>query len=533
MSVLADSYVHLCHNVGFDNTYQHTIKFADSSAQYAYFVAKSHTYVADMTYLRKNRSIKVALNIEDIKSVNYLVYNNKDKPIYNFVVEKRYISENCTELIIELDVMQTYQFNYLMKQCYVDREHVSNDTIGANIVDEQLELGEYIVNAKQGSTTLSELCVIICVSMVLFDDLENVNQYNDMYAVNTGNGIYNGLLYYAIRMEHANFLGILLTDIDVMGKGDGVVAVFMYPKEMLDVTWGGETKYLHKVENSSVKLINISKATSYVNGYTPKNKKLLAYPYNLLQVSNNQGGCATYKWENFNSVPASFSLYTHVSPDPTVKLVPYQYNGALNNYDEGLSLGGYPLCAYKYGVWQNWYASNKNSLNLQYLTGTVGVVAGAGTAAVGAFTGNLLAVAGGVGSAYGGASAIASTMAKINDMSIQPPQARGNTSSGSLNCANGIQDFTFYSMSIRYAQAQRIDNYFTMYGYKVNNLKVPATTSRKYWNYIKTIGCTIDGSIDFEDMQHIQNIYDKGITLWHYRTGDFSIGDYTKSNIIV
>jgi len=70
-------------------------------------------------------------------------------------------------------------------------------------------------------------------------------------------------------------------------------------------------------------------------------------------------------------------------------------------------------------------------------------------------------------------------------------------------------------MSIKAQYAKRIDDYFTMFGYKVNALKVPETHSRAQWNYIQTIDVNIDGAIACEDMGKLKTIYNNGVTVWH------------------
>jgi hypothetical protein len=84
-------------------------------------------------------------------------------------------------------------------------------------------------------------------------------------------------------------------------------------------------------------------------------------------------------------------------------------------------------------------------------------------------------------------------------------------------------------MTIKAEFAKRIDSFFTMYGYKVNSLKVPELKSRTNWNYVQTIDVNIDGAIPAEDMRQLKAIYDEGVTLWH-TTDNFL--DYSKSNPI-
>lgn len=68
-----------------------------------------------------------------------------------------------------------------------------------------------------------------------------------------------------------------------------------------------------------------------------------------------------------------------------------------------------------------------------------------------------------------------------------------------------------------------------MYGYKVNKLKVPETTSRTSWNYVETRNCTVTGNVAREYIHVLEDIFNNGVTIWH--TND--IGNYSLSNAIV
>jgi hypothetical protein len=130
----------------------------------------------------------------------------------------------------------------------------------------------------------------------------------------------------------------------------------------------------------------------------------------------------------------------------------------------------------------------------------------------------------------GGALAIASQMSQIYKASIQPDQAKGNTSGANVNISGNRQDFFVSRMTIKYEYAKRIDDYFTMFGYKINELKVPNTHCRENWNYIQTIDINIDGAIPSDDMRKLKSIYNNGITLWH-KADNFC--QYEMSNNII
>ena len=57
-----------------------------------------------------------------------------------------YVNENATRITFETDVYQTYMFDLVKKQCFVEREHVNDDTIGINTTHEGIDTGEFIVN---------------------------------------------------------------------------------------------------------------------------------------------------------------------------------------------------------------------------------------------------------------------------------------------------------------------------------------------------------------------------------------------------
>ena len=78
--------------------------------------------------------------------------------------------------------------------------------------------------------------------------------------------------------------------------------------------------------------------------------------------------------------------------------------------------------------------------------------------------------------------------------------------------------------------AKIIDGYFSMFGYKVNTLKVPNVAHRQNWWYTKTIGANIIGNVPNDYMTKIKEAYDNGITFWRTPANFL---DYSKPNGIV
>lgn len=87
--------------------------------------------------------------------------NYTNKWFYAFITNMRYVNDNMTEITIETDVFQTWQFNINYKKMFVEREHVNDDTIGLHTVPENVELGDYIIDGMDYTTEMDELIYII------------------------------------------------------------------------------------------------------------------------------------------------------------------------------------------------------------------------------------------------------------------------------------------------------------------------------------------------------------------------------------
>ena len=84
----------------------------------------------------------------------------------------------------------------------------------------------------------------------------------------------------------------------------------------------------------------------------------------------------------------------------------------------------------------------------------------------------------------------------------------------------------FYHICPSLEEAVKLDQFFDMYGYATNAVKVPNEDSRESWNYVKTDNVIINGSMPVQDMANIKAMYNRGVRFWH--TTD--VGNYSLSN---
>lgn len=267
---------------------------------------------------------------------------------------------------------------------------------------------------------------------------------------------------------------------------------------------------------------------STLNGYTPKNKKLLTFPYCFLNVSNNNGSNNTYQYELFNDYDEApnkciFNFKGVPTIGASVKMTPSNYKNIQeeNHEEEGLMAGKFPTLSWSNDEYINWLTQNSVNIGLGVASNLITIAGGVGMIATG---GGALA---GAGAVVSGGMGIANTMGQIYEHSLTPNSARGNINGGDINSCSKKNGFFFYKMSIKQEYARIIDDFFSAYGYKVNAYKIPNITGRTNWNYVKTIDANITGNIPQQDLQEIKNIFNNGVTFWHNPN---TFLDYSQNN---
>lgn len=549
------SVISICSGVRLDNRYEHSIYFENRDAQEEYFAGKVVKTFSAYSYLRKSWPLQVEATMEEARKWSYLFFRNgSGKYYYYFINQIEYKNDHMVELTLELDVLQTYLFDFKFLECFVERQHTETDEIGEHTLDEGLDLGELEEVAPMNWIDLSDLCILVLSTF-------NPNYVNVDKPVEALGSLYDrvfsGLTVWAVDSSKWADWSNQLNALDAKGFTDGIVAMWMYPKSCIAL--GGENTWDDDVLCKVVKGCTFASSTfeySYFNyRRTPKNNKLLCYPYNFLYVTNNQGGSAVYRYEKLDHhFSPTFQVVGSISADATVKMFPTDYNGVsliqtanadgsnmyycYGNYDHGLTLSNFPSCAWDADVYKLWLAQNQNQLQHSANTAGMAIAGGAITAIASLAMGNVVGAVGGAGAMIGGAQQIGALMAQKADMEIQPPQSRGAFSSN-VNVVAKMHTFTFITKRVDDEHHQAIDDYFTMYGYKLNRVRKPNLCARPAFTYIKTVGCNIcnwhnegQANVDgvkfcTEDRIKITSIFDKGITFWV--NGD-RIGDYSQNN---
>ena len=527
MTVTPNGDLYLC-KTKLENDYKNQLTWNNINTQNEYFNGTVQNTFNEYTYMKKDSTITVGANIDDIIDCNYLFYINNgftSKRYYCFITGMTYVNENTTRITIETDCFQTWYFELQYNRCFVEREHVNNDTTGLHTIPEGLETGDYVTNSLVKNTSLNASKVILGVTVDYYFDAQTGDF---VLGGNTGGGTYGGIkTAYAYRYfePKSPLLVKAIKGYADNGQSDAIGQMFIAPTFLIpksDPTIlddGNVDETIQPVSYSwdTYGDANITKPTN-LNGYVPKNNKLFVYPYTYLLMTNNNGGNAIYQYELFNNPTGSpqnicnFTLQGIVTPSMSGLIVPVHYKGTNgNNYSESLPLPKFPICGWDTDVYTNWLTQNAVNIGVQVVSASTQIASGVGltlaTGGAGALTGS--------SSILSGSTQIASLLGQVREHKMTSPQAEGNTNTGDISYSTGNTTITAYQMTIKQEYAKIIDDYFSMFGYKVNTVKVPNITGRANWNYIKTIDCNVDGDIPQTDLNIIKTMFNNGVTLWH------------------
>ena len=531
ITITPQGQIYLC-KTPLENDYKNQLTFSNATSQLTYFSSKVFKTLTEYTYIKQDNVIKVGYPIDEIIDCNYLYYQNgefSNKYYFCFITKMEYVNENCTRVYFEVDVWQTYQFNIVYNSCFVEREHVNDDTIGKHTIPENLETGETIQVADPSYIFSRGYMTYVCLACT--EVATNTPNVSD---ARTFNGIYSGL-YYLIFWS-ASDASRYIHAMDGLGKADAINSVFLIPTDFdFSPTWYTATieaqgieysfKFSPITESSNEKVLanneTITIPTKLGNNYVPKNNKLFTWPYNYFYISNHVGSDVVFRYEDFLNNSPSFKVIGAITPGCSIKCIPLNYKNTTDtsttkSYNYGINGGKYPICSWNSDVYTNWLTQNGVNIGIDILTSATKLIGG-------------MAI-GDVGLTASGTLQIANTLAEVYQHSLIPDQVKGNVNSGDITYSSQNLIFTAYKMSIRDEYAKIIDQYFSAYGYKVNTYKVPNITGRLNWNYVKTIECNFEGDIPQIYLQRIKQIFNEGITFWHDPTKMY---DYTQTNTIV
>ena len=516
-----------------DDTYTDTLYFTSLSAQTSFFTGgntyEKRRFTAN-TYQRVNEGVFDANCLADeIYDCNYMAFRNTNfgsKWFYAFINKIEYVNNGMARVTFTIDSLQTYLFDCTLEECMVEREHPENDVIGANLEPEPLSISEYefdYYSELNGSgNDIYDCDVVVMVVEIPEDETQTVTVDGSIY----GN-IYSGATLYAfgsiINQAPATVIGLNNFLEQYIQKPDSIVNMYIAPHfitsgipdgRQIQGYWSGN---FHKLAIDWDLPANFETFTDERGSlpYSPQNKKIFTYPFTYCHVDNSNGGSLSLRFELFENQTPRFTVFASPIAPVQMTLAPRRYKNDSDLltplFTERLIMDEYPLCSWNYDTYKAWMAQN-----------SVPMLIGLGkNVAQGAITG------GGMGAGAGAVAGAVDIVSNVYKASIQADTIRGNTLSGNSNFANNYARFRIGRARPTIQQIRVIDNFFSMYGYSTNRVKVPNRAVRPHWTYCKTAGAKVIGKCPTEDLKKICSIYDSGITWWRDAS---EVGNYSLDN---
>ena len=535
--------VWLLKNIPWSKNYQHTAYFASSSTQHSWICSSAHiigetnpktgqNYIKDQL----TGTIKLSGHSYTYRNCNYICWQNtdidnstsgtsslEDRYYYAFVDDIRYVSNVVFEVDYTIDVLQTYLFGASpcsLNKCFIERTHTKTDTVGDHIEPEPITSDRYVYDHINYSTFYnanpSGWSVLVYATKAR-------SEGDAIKSMGMRCGLPQGLYCNVFQSDETDNAYKKFSDwmngLSAESFADWVekiVAVVAVPSEFVSASSGGLAD-THDWNGSEY----VATYTASIDGVTPKNKKLLTYPYNCMYMSTQDGSSEELPYEFMavnNQGKARFKCALAIQPQPELIVAPYGYKGYPQgnvDYDAKLVVKDFPMIPWVGDAYKQYLGSQgmQNAFNI--LKGAVG------GALTGAFTG------GNPISALAGAGTGAIGTAIQNDISAE--KARMGTdsphvSSNSTMWALGQKTIMSAQKCICEKDAKRIDNYFTTYGYAIKTTDtVQFTNPRFRQHYVKTANCDCVGGAPAKAIAEIENIFNRGITIWN--SGD-NVGNY-------
>lgn len=354
MYIVPNTTIYILNNIPLNKSYEHTVYYPDRDAQAQAFMKYKKYTLTDYSYQRSQLgTIRVALKYEQLIDCNYLMFKNtnfENKWFYAFITGIGYVSNDVTDVYYDLDVMQTWCYDYEFLPTFVDRQHSRTDALYENTQPEGLELGQtYGYSTKLTFSPLNTPTSTDSTYLILATTYSNGSHPKPT----AGTGIILSV-HWSIKKQ-ADAIAELKEFVD-NGLEDNIIAIYNCPPD------------------DKLNIAKEFKRTPTIGNYSPRNYKLLTSPYCFLSCYNYLGQTLELQYENFReknkpSPPKDFDYQYHFEaistqlPQPQSSLViRYYLNSDGTDISQYLlTYNVYPTGAISGDTFKVWLAQNKNT----------------------------------------------------------------------------------------------------------------------------------------------------------------------------
>lgn len=494
---------------------------------------------SNCTYMRKDKVIIVDENADVLEAagVNYCRYINgdfnKSMYFYAFVESIEYVAPKTSRLHIRTDCFTTYfdRIDRARSQCFVEREHVENDTPGYHTLPEPTQHFEQIaINRWQriwNSSTPSWFMNYFYVGAyathapgsdpiapsIPIDYVGNVPSPGHLYIAQIDDG--TKMFEELINQQYEISYTVIVPKSAVNTISTNIGDIYIAQDKTESDSWSGDEEI--DIGGPYLTDLNYGGTT-----YSIRNKKLCTYPYQSIEMTDLWDQSITLKPELTYEQTAKFYLHPESGAIPSFTLYCKSYQQE-NSFRNAISINCFPAVPYTTSYYDQYMAIHKNQVEVEKLKMGKELTKGYISAGIDAVKGGSST---GLGSLGKGISGFIDTEisrrdynAKYADLKQRPPLVC-NAPDGSTKLGVDGIGFHINQWIPTEEYIKQLDSFFDRYGYNVSECKIPQWNTRPKFNYIKTAGANVSGQIPESDKEVINQLLDAGLTVWH------SVGEY-------
>ena len=391
------SRVTLC-RVAWDDSYKDVVSFESPEKRNEYFDSlKSESLVLDnYTYLKPNEPINIDVPFHKAYTFNYLIVDNPktDDPddvtpprFYYFIEGAAMLNPSTTALTLQLDVFQTYLWQFRLGVCFVERGHLAMAAMHNRlesgkynaaetmrifgVASEGLDVGsEYVISrAEMFDLSAKKWAVIVQSNTDLAADWGT----RDNPSLKTADGqmtdgLASGCNVYAIESwDYSEFMKKVR---DAPWVAKGIVSISAFPKTVLTdgptVSLNGiNAHFLGDTPDEGVYFTSEEPILDQLGRLTSADfkfvDKLKCFPYAVIEIVNYQGNSLLLKPEMVNDKKLTLKQMACAAPPyQKIAFFPSHYGEAVG--DSGYGKAGFYTMDYTEGQ----YTEKTHEVNYGY-----------------------------------------------------------------------------------------------------------------------------------------------------------------------
>lgn len=543
----------------------------------AYFNSQLNKYSGTNYNIIKEGVIKIDCNSYKINKFNYMMFKNPDIDSartwwYAFIDRIEWLSYNTCAVHYHLDAWQCYQHSITFKKCFIERAHVPRtatvndwlpDVAGNYLAPEPIsvspqverEISDFSSTGGDNPETLDWTPTWVLHSTSKYENGKYkysgdgsgqtltaeygrfVSSVSDVQSViaNYGRkspeeiandvGATSGNETFSDWCE-AIFSGQALQDVidsvrattsiaDLQDHRNELIGLYAIPSWVKGSSSGwASNSIVHKNINISLNPDTLAvrkEIQGVMTAYEPKNKKMLTSLCKGYALYTRNGFKLPLKPELFTSDNPIIGLYGHQLGTDSYLI----HIGSYRNSTDAWHRLNYS-CQSRIGYDAN-TGLDKTLNQLSTAIGAIGTVAGV---AENSATGNWQGVISGAGNAVNNSR---------NMIDALGQRGVNTGSSGNLLSITGNRPIpTLVDVSPNWAECEYIDDYLSVYGYSIEEIKTVNITSRSSWNYMKVSKLNAQINAPDEYASVIKNAFESGVHIWH--TSIANVGNFGLSN---